>query len=91
MGSKNGVMPMDSNRTVSFSLGEMAFEYDEEKNRINIKKHGISFRSAARIFFDYDRIEFFDDNHTAVRCAMIQSAIPQPDESHKLEKYQSEM
>ena len=64
MWSKNGVMPMDSNRTVSFSLGEMAFEYDEEKNRINIKKHGISFRSAARIFFDYDRIEFFDDAHS---------------------------
>ena len=49
-------MPMDSNRTVSFSLSGMAFEYDEEKNQINIKKHGISFRSAARIFFDYDRI-----------------------------------
>ena len=64
MWSKNGVMPMDSNRTVSFSLGGMAFEYDEEKNQINIKKHGISFRSAARIFFDYDRIEFFDDNHS---------------------------
>ena len=64
MWSKNGVMPMDSNRTVSFSLGEMAFEYDEEKNQINIKKHGISFRSAARIFFDYDRIEFFDDAHS---------------------------
>ena len=56
-------MPMDSNRTVSFSLGGMAFEYDEQKNQINIKKHGISFRSAARIFFDYDRIEFFDDAH----------------------------
>ena len=57
-------MPMDSNRTVSFSLGGMAFEYDEQKNQINIKKHGISFRSAARIFFDYDRIEFFDDAHS---------------------------
>lgn len=91
MWSKNGVMPMDSNRTISFSLGEMAFEYDEEKNRINIKKHGISFRSAARIFFDYDRIEFSMTITAAVRCAMIQSAIPQPDESHKLEKYQSEM
>ena len=55
---------MDSNRTVSFSLGGMAFEYNEEKNQINIKKHGISFRSAARIFFDYDRIEFFDDAHS---------------------------
>ena len=55
---------MDSSRTVRFSLGGMAFEYDEEKNRINIKKHGISFRSAARIFFDYDRIEFFDEAHS---------------------------
>ena len=89
MWSKNGVMPMDSNRTISFSLGEMAFEYDEEKNRINIKKHGISFRSAARIFFDYDRIEFFDDNHSG--CEVRYDTIGEPDESHKLEKYQSEM
>ena len=48
------------NRTVKFTLGGMNFEYDEEKNRKNIEKHGISFKSAARIFFDYDRIEFFD-------------------------------
>jgi uncharacterized DUF497 family protein len=47
--------------TVSFELGGMAFEYDERKNRINIKKHGIDFRSAARVFFDYDRIEIVDD------------------------------
>lgn len=91
MWSKNGVMPMDSNRTVSFSLGEMAFEYDEEKNRINIKKHGISFRSAARIFSIMTELNFSMTITAAVRCAMIQSAIPQPDESHKLEKYQSEM
>jgi hypothetical protein len=50
--------------TVSFELGGMAFEYDEEKNRINIKKHGIDFRSAARVFFDYDRIEIVDDFHS---------------------------
>lgn len=29
-----------------------------------IKKHGISFKSAARIFFDYDRIEFYDEDHS---------------------------
>lgn len=34
---------------------------DEEKNRANIKKHGLSFRNAARVFFDYDRIEFYDE------------------------------
>lgn len=31
---------------------------------VNIKKHGISFKSAARIFFDYDRIEFYDEDHS---------------------------
>ena len=42
----------------------MNFEYDEEKNRKNIQKHGISFKSAARVFFDYDRIEMFDEEHS---------------------------
>ena len=51
--------------TVTFFLYNMWFEYDEEKNLQNIKKHGISFRSAARVFFDFDRIEFYDvDNST---------------------------
>ena len=52
---------MDLGNTIRFTLGGMVFEYDEDKNRINIRKHGISFRSAARVFFDYDRIEMFDE------------------------------
>lgn len=56
---------MDNDRSVRFSLGGMRFEYDEEKNSINIQKHGISFRSAARVFFDYDRIEMFDEENSA--------------------------
>ena len=51
-------------RTVTFLLGGMIFEYDEEKNQANIKKHGISFRSAARVFFDYDRIEMYDEENS---------------------------
>ena len=51
-------------KTVSFSLNGMLFEYDEEKNLKNIKKHGISFRSAARVFFDFDRIEFYDEENS---------------------------
>ncbi len=35
--------------TITFRLGDMWFEYDEEKNRGNIKKHGISLRSQQRI------------------------------------------
>ena len=49
---------------VSFTLGDMMFEYDEIKNQKNIAKHGISFRSAARVFFDYDRIEFYDEENS---------------------------
>ena len=46
-------------------MGNMIFEYDENKNQVNIKKHGISFKSAARVFFDYDRIEYFDEEHSS--------------------------
>jgi len=55
-------MPVD--RLVRFTLGGMRFEYDEGKNRKNVQKHGISFKSAARVFFDYDRIEMFDEEHS---------------------------
>ncbi len=49
---------------VRFTLGGLLFEYDPEKNRKNIEKHGISFENAARVFLDYDRIEFYDEVHS---------------------------
>lgn len=55
---------MNGSKTVTFMLGGMVFEYDEQKNQANIKKHGISFRSAARVFFDYDRIEMYDEENS---------------------------
>lgn len=51
-------------KAVRFILGGLLFEYDPEKNRKNIEKHGISFKSAARVFFDYDRIELYDEAHS---------------------------
>lgn len=57
-------MQTDNNRYVIFKIGEIFFEYDEEKNRKNIEKHGISFKIAARIFFDYDKIEYFDEENS---------------------------
>ena len=42
----------------------MNFEYDEAKNISNIEKHGISFKNAARVFFDYDRIELYDEENS---------------------------
>ena len=58
-----GVMPTGTN-VMRFTLGGLRFEYDPEKNRKNIEKHGISFQSAARVFFDYDRIELYDEGHS---------------------------
>lgn len=40
------------------------FEWNEEKNIINIEKHKISFETAALVFNDLDRQEFFDELHS---------------------------
>ena len=45
--------------TISFSIEDMVFEYDEAKNQANIKKHHVSFKAAARVFFDRNRIELY--------------------------------
>ena len=47
-----------------FRIGDLFFEYDDDKNQKNIEKHGISFIVAARVFFDYDRIEYFDEDNS---------------------------
>ena len=40
------------------------FEWDEEKNRANKKKHGISFETAAYVFEDEHHIEMYDFDHS---------------------------
>ena len=40
------------------------FEWDEEKDRANIVKHGVDFATAARVFWDDDRIELYDAGHS---------------------------
>ena len=39
----------------------MDFEWDAGKADANLRKHGISFEDAARVFLDPQRIETFDD------------------------------
>ena len=38
----------------------LKFEWDEEKNRVNREKHGISFETAAYVFRDEFYIEMYD-------------------------------
>ena len=39
-------------------IGETLVEWDNNKNQINIRKHGISFETAALVFADEERIEY---------------------------------
>ncbi len=49
---------------IKLKFGEMIFEWDEEKNAINRRKHNVDFNDAAKIFADENRIEFFDEIHS---------------------------
>ena len=40
------------------------FEWDEDKNQINIKKHGVSFIEAASAFFDIYSVIIPDKEHS---------------------------
>ena len=42
----------------------MKFEWDNDKEQINIKKHGISFKEALQVFLDSNSIEIFDEAHS---------------------------
>jgi len=40
------------------------FEWDEDKNKLNIEKHGVSFEIAKIAFADPKRIILVDENHS---------------------------
>lgn len=42
----------------------MKYEWDENKNQTNIRKHGISFQEAATVFEREDSIIFDDPDHS---------------------------
>ena len=44
----------------------MLFEWDDEKEKINIKKHGISFETASFVFLDKNRKEYYDEEHSSL-------------------------
>ena len=41
------------------------FTWDENKNQANFKKHGIDFNDAVRAWYDPDRLDFFDEEHSS--------------------------
>lgn len=45
---------------------EIKFEWDDNKNKINISKHGIDFREACSVFDDMDALVIPDKDHSLV-------------------------
>ena len=42
----------------------MKFEWDENKNVINIQKHNVSFEEAMTVFKDVKAVLLYDENHS---------------------------
>jgi uncharacterized DUF497 family protein len=45
-------------------MDELRFEWDDEKEKLNIRKHGISFDEARTVFYDEKAIQFFDPDRS---------------------------
>lgn len=45
-------------------MGDIRFEWDEKKNRQNVRKHGVSFEEAQSVFLDDHAMRFYDPDHS---------------------------
>lgn len=45
-------------------MNDIQFEWDENKNKENVKKHKVSFEEAQTVFLDENAIRFFDPDHS---------------------------
>ena len=47
----------------NFDYKSASFEWDEEKDTANFRKHGIHFRTAAKVFLDPNKLIREDEEH----------------------------
>jgi len=45
-------------------MPEIRFEWDPAKNRVNRRKHGVSFDEAQTVFLDENAIRYYDPDHS---------------------------
>ena len=49
----------------------MEFEWDENKNKLNIIKHGVSFEEAETVFDDENACVLYDEGHSGIEERFI--------------------
>ncbi len=45
-------------------MEQISFEWDENKNKLNRKKHSVSFEEAATVFYDEEALLIADPDHS---------------------------
>ena len=45
-------------------MEQILFEWDENKNKLNRKKHSVSFEEAATVFYDEEALLISDPDHS---------------------------
>ncbi len=45
-------------------MDTLQFEWDDKKEKANIRKHGVSFDEARSVFYDENAIRYFDPEHS---------------------------
>ena len=45
-------------------MKNITLEWNKGKEKVNIKKHGISFSEAQTVFYDENVIQFYDPDHS---------------------------
>ncbi len=45
-------------------MRRLLFKWDDKKNTVNTKKHGVSFDEAKSVFYDEFAIQFYDPEHS---------------------------
>ena len=49
----------------------LRFEWDESKNKKNIRKHGVSFEEAQSVFFDEQALLIADPEHSEIEDRFV--------------------
>jgi len=45
-------------------MSMITFQWDEKKNRLNQKEHGVSFEEARSVFYDENAVQYYDPDHS---------------------------
>lgn len=49
----------------------LAFEWNQAKARVNLRKHGVSFTEAQSVFYDESAIQYYDEENSGYEDRFI--------------------